>query len=135
MADQFVTPLDQQQEVQYQQWRQALPGNLQNDGDYDLRGAYVSGLKPSENNHLPDTYKKPNHPTFSRESAYSTDQTPGGEWVDLGNDKWAFNATQYNVDSYGLDKLKSYFQQYEPNSQLILPDQYQQHVPVPTDPK
>lgn len=32
-------------------------------------------------NHFPDTYKKPNHPTFSNESIYSTPENPGGFWV------------------------------------------------------
>lgn len=123
--DPFVTPLDPEQEMAYQNWKQSLPGDLQNDRDYDLRGAWSTGLKPSENNHLPDTFKKPNHPTFSQQSAYSNEQTPGGQWVDMGNGKWIFNATQFNVDNYGVDKLKEYFQKYEPDSKLVLPDQYQ----------
>ena len=35
-------------------------------------------------NHLPDTYKKPGHPTFSTESIYSTRKTPGGTWKKVG---------------------------------------------------
>jgi hypothetical protein len=30
------------------------------------------------NKHFPDTYKTPLHPTFSNESIYSNDFTPGG---------------------------------------------------------
>lgn len=108
----------------YEQWRSQLPTELQSDSDYDLYGAYLSGFKPSENNHLPDTFKLPNHPTFSKESIYANDETPGGEWVDLGNGKWLFNATQFNVDTYGKDKLIEYFKQNEPDSELVLPDQY-----------
>lgn len=30
--------------------------------------------------HFPDTYKRPNHPTFSDESIYSIPENPGGHW-------------------------------------------------------
>ena len=40
--------------------------------DYDLRGAFKSGLtKDIQSGHWPDTYKKPNHPTFSNQSIYA----------------------------------------------------------------
>ncbi len=40
--------------------------------DYDYRGAYLAGILPDPNtNHWPDTFKKPNHPTFSNESKYA----------------------------------------------------------------
>lgn len=56
-------------------------------------------------NHLPDTYKMPGHPTFSIESIYSTRKTPGGTWEKVGlgpvYDK------QF-VDSPYTKKLKKY---------------------------
>jgi hypothetical protein len=47
-----------------------------------LRGAFKAGLRPSANGHWPDTYKKPNHPTFSVESQYATgaDRAKAGHW-------------------------------------------------------
>lgn len=40
--------------------------------DYDLRGAFKSGLEPDPGTgHWPDAFKKPNHPTFSVESQYA----------------------------------------------------------------
>lgn len=50
--------------------------------DYDLRGAFKAGLKPNpKSGHWPDTYKKPNHPTFSNESKYAKDRPDlAGHW-------------------------------------------------------
>jgi hypothetical protein len=38
--------------------------------DYDIQGAFMANIEPNENMHFPDTYKKPNHETFSVESKY-----------------------------------------------------------------
>lgn len=47
--------------------------------DYDMPGYYMSGgwLDPPGTGHFPDTFKKPNHPTFSNESVYH--MTPNGQ--------------------------------------------------------
>lgn len=45
--------------------------------DYDLRGAFKEGLKPGPDGHWADTYKKPNHPTFSDQSKYKDYGNPG----------------------------------------------------------
>ena len=51
---------------------------------YDYYSFYKNtGGRPAKGNpadHFPDTYKKPNHPTFSNESLYSTPEKPGGKW-------------------------------------------------------
>lgn len=51
---------------------------------YDYYSFYKNGeyKDPSFNieQHFPDTYKRPNHPTFSNESIYSTPEYPGGQW-------------------------------------------------------
>ena len=56
--------------------------------DYNLEAAYNDlpyetleawRLNPNAN-HLPDTYKRPNHPTFSEESVYSQGPIKGGTW-------------------------------------------------------
>lgn len=42
--------------------------------------------------HFPDTYKYPNHPTFSNESLYSTPEKPGGTWKsEMFNPRGKFN--------------------------------------------
>mgnify|MGYP007012480998 CR=1 FL=1 len=56
--------------------------------DYNLRAAYEelpfetmeAWRKDPNTNHLPDTYKLPNHPTFSDESKYSQGPVIGGSW-------------------------------------------------------
>ncbi len=80
------------------------------DRDYDLRGAFAShltdgqpvGFAPDTGsayfpNHLPDTYKKPNHDTFSNESQYADEGHPGS-WGD--NDKFLPSAAQKGVPDW-----------------------------------
>ena len=76
----FNTVLTPDQEKIYQQWVNSLPINLRGDYDYDLRGAWLNGDKPDQYHHMPDTWKKPWHPTFSNESVYSTPGAEGGRW-------------------------------------------------------
>ena len=76
----FNTVLTTDQEKIYQQWVNSLPINLRGDYDYDLRGAWLNGDKPDQYHHMPDTWKKPWHPTFSNESVYSTPGAEGGRW-------------------------------------------------------
>lgn len=66
----FETVLSPQQEEEFQRWKTIYAPNDSGE-DYDLRGAFKAGLKPDTNGHWPDTFKKPNHPTFSNESIYS----------------------------------------------------------------
>lgn len=68
----FDTPLSPNDEIGFQQWKQQYAPN-DSGGDYDLRGAFKAGLTPDPvSGHWPDTYKKPNHETFSDESIYSS---------------------------------------------------------------
>lgn len=59
--------------------------------------------------HYPDTYKKPNHPTFSDESIYSTKETPGGHWG-YQNGKDVFYPSEWQIETFGnnyiLDGMK-----------------------------
>ena len=52
--------------------------------DYDLRGAWKAGSQraPGSGGHMADTFKKPNHPTFSDQSKYATGDQRGraGHW-------------------------------------------------------
>jgi hypothetical protein len=47
---------------------------------YDYYSFYKNNGKGSIENHFPDTFKRPSHPTFSNESIYSTPENPGGSW-------------------------------------------------------
>lgn len=115
-TDQYNTPLTPQQE----QFRAAYPnaGDLY---DYDLRGAWLSGAAKAGNGHLPDTFKKPNHPTFSTQSQYSgRDGYTGGTW--MGDDKagWSYTASPTNLKFHPGNKLQQYFQKVEPDSKLFI---------------
>lgn len=48
--------------------------------DYDYYSFFKNNGVGDIQNHFPDTYKRPNHPTFSNESIYSTPENPGGTW-------------------------------------------------------
>lgn len=48
--------------------------------DYNMAAAKASGFGSNGSGHYPDTFKKPNHPTFSDESIYHSEATPGGRW-------------------------------------------------------
>lgn len=84
-GDQFNTKLSPSEEKQFQQWKSEYAPK-DSGYDYDLRGAYKEGFKPSENGHWPDKYKKPNEPTFSNQSNYAK-QYPNlaGAWDDKDN--------------------------------------------------
>lgn len=93
----YGTKLSQKEETSYQKWRAGLPKALQYEGDYDLRGLYKSNpnAKPSANMHFPDTYKLPNHPTFSNESRYFSPLTKdrAGRWQETDS---SFNYIPFN---------------------------------------
>jgi hypothetical protein len=72
----YDTPLTPLEEVQFGVWKQQYAPNDSGE-DYDLRGAFKAGFRPDEGGHWPDTFKKPNHPTFSNESQYAQYGAPG----------------------------------------------------------
>lgn len=80
-ASPFETRLAPQEESAFARWKaQYAPDD--SGADYDLRGAFKAGLTPDpETGHWPDTYKKPNHPTFSVESIYAKERPDlAGHW-------------------------------------------------------
>lgn len=80
-SDKFNTQLTEDEEKQYQAWAKKI-GHERDVYDYDLRGAWKAGAAQAENGHFPDTFKKPNHPTFSVESKYHDGKNyVGGHWV------------------------------------------------------
>jgi hypothetical protein len=66
----YNTPLSPEDEAKFQAWIKSS-GRERDLADYDLRGAWKADTKEAANGHLPDTWKKPNHPTFSTESVYN----------------------------------------------------------------
>jgi hypothetical protein len=52
--------------------------------------------------HFTDKFKKPNHPTFSDESIYSTPETPGGHWHEnyAGSGKWVYEPSEFTKKNY-----------------------------------
>lgn len=124
-SGQFNTPLSQDEEVAFRQWAGDRIADVY---DYDLRGAWkgmVTGqIQPSPNGHLPDTFKKPNHITFSNESIYSSEDMPGGSWVPLEGGRFMFMPSQYNAQFHSADTYKTYFEQNEPNAQVVLPSSF-----------
>jgi hypothetical protein len=84
-ATDYNTVLSPQEEKQFRQWK-ARYAPADSGEDYDLRGAFAAGVHPDpRSGHWPDTFKKPNHPTFSVESQYARYlPQAAGTW--MGND-------------------------------------------------
>lgn len=78
----YDTPLGDQDEAAFQKWRKKNVASFDSGEDYDFRGAYKAGIKSDPNSHhWPDTFKKPNHETFSDESQYAKDAPDlAGHW-------------------------------------------------------
>lgn len=116
----YNTKLNPDEENNFNKWAQ--DNNKANDlYDYDLRGAWKSGAATAANGHLPDTWKKPNHPTFSDQSMYNgIGGNVGGKWSDNAG-KWSFTPGQTNLQLFGKNGLKDYFQNREPDATLVLP--------------
>lgn len=120
LTAEFNTQLSPQDEAKFQAWAKAN-GRDGDTFDYDLRGAWKDNAEEAANGHLPDTWKKPNHPTFSQESKYSNAQRRGGQWAEGPDGKWQFKASDWNVRNLGADGLKGYFSEREPDAVLTLP--------------
>lgn len=69
-VDPYETALSPEDELEFAKWK-AQYAPKDSGVDYDLRGAFKAALRPGKNGHWPDTFKKPNHPTFSDESIYA----------------------------------------------------------------
>lgn len=78
----FDTKLSPVEEQSFATWKQQYAAR-DSGADYDLRGAFKAGLTPDpQTGHWPDTFKKPNHPTFSDQSQYATgtNAAKAGRW-------------------------------------------------------
>jgi len=83
----FDTPLDEKYHDTYQNWlNKNGVSDFDKEGngyDYDYKGAFLAGInRDGGNGHFPDTFKKPNHETFSNESQYANmvKDLPKGHW-------------------------------------------------------
>ena len=119
-AQQYNTRLSPRDEALFQEWA-LLSGRLGDLEDYDLRGAWLKGYRGRPGQHGPDTFKKPNHPTFSSESRYSGRQARGGQWVETPDGKYIFVASPDNLRHRSEEQLRNYFQEAEPDARLVLP--------------
>jgi hypothetical protein len=107
----------------YEKWLNKY--GIEESGDYNTRAAFDAGEVPNKEGHLLDTYKRPNHITYSDESVYSRTKgaPPPGKWVGDDDKGWEFYASQTNIDNAGgVDKLQDYFKQKEPDAKLVLPN-------------
>jgi hypothetical protein len=122
----YNTPLTPEQRPGFVRWMAELsrvkryPAWLDL-ADYDLRGAYLAQLARDSRGHMGDEFKKPNHPTFSDQSIYSTPEAQGGQWLAHWPGRWDFQAAPANFRYRSPTELGRYFQQQEPNSRLFLP--------------
>jgi len=125
----YNTKLTPMQERDFQAWIKKLNKktgrNVLNDlADYDLRAHFLSGGYIADNGHGSDIGKKPNHPTFSNQSKWSTSGQKGGEWRDpidgIGNPQY-IPSTQMMKNDRRMSELARYMKKYEPNVSLLSP--------------
>ena len=97
--------------------------------DYDMEG-YMAAVKSGkinprigEEDHYPDTYKLPNHPTFSEQSKYSNADTQGGKWQEGEEGRYYFHPSEYNLKNRSPDELGEYFHNQEKKgTHVVLPN-------------
>lgn len=118
-TDHYNTQLTPEEEREFQAWAKA-EGRERDVFNYDLRGAWKeiqSGtMSEDARGHLGDKYKKPNHPTFSDQSIYSTEENRGGHWsVENGKDVFVPGR---ELSAAEANYLQQYFAEREPGVQL-----------------
>jgi len=120
------TRLTPELEQAYQQWiakQSAMKGRDVNFDqiDYDSRAALAAGLLNEGFGHGSDVGKKPNHPTFSDQSIYSTPEHLGGHWgVDAnGKGTYAPTASMMIGSPQRAKLLANYLQKHEQGTALI----------------
>lgn len=121
----YNTVLEGNEEAIFNDWVRSNSKRLKKDlskdlSDYDLKGYFkklvmTGEASPFLEGHLPDTFKKPNHPTFSKDSFYSSDFLPGGLWDEKGN----FHPSNWNLRLRSKEELQNYFLKTEPKAKLI----------------
>ena len=121
-SSKYNTPLMPDEEAKFNAWIQQMSQQQGRDFskdmyDYDLRGFFKSGGSQAANGHFTDTYKKPNHPTFSNQSQYhGKDGYTGGQWTQAPDGSHQFYAGPTNMMD-PRDLLK-YFEKAEPGNKV-----------------
>lgn len=122
----YNTTLSPGDELAFNRWLGGHPKSRRDLADYDVRGAWQAHAIPASG-HGPDTWKKPNHPTFSAESIWNGPGRQGGTWVPPadnpeGQRGWSFFASPDNLRYRDANALRAYFgSPSEPDSRLVLP--------------
>jgi hypothetical protein len=120
LTDQYNTRLSPDQETAFQRTPYARDVY-----DYDARGEFLAGQnRDNPTGHGTDTFKKPNHPTFSTNSRYhGADGHEGGVWTEMEGGRWRFTPSPTNLRMTRPEALRRYFQEREQGNELVLPQQ------------
>lgn len=140
----YNTVLTPSEEDSFQKWYsqvskyKGLSPNPDSEGQYyDYRGYWKNedrngmlGADPYA--HFIDKYKKPGHPTFSTESQYSSESTPGGNWSQDEYGTWYFNHSPYTAQD--LSKTQQYLRgsnefSIDPKTGEVLTDMHRDILP------
>src|SRR3954468_6632520 len=99
MTNQYNTRLSRKDEALFQRSPTA-----KDVFDYDARGEFISGQnRDNPTGHGSDTFKKPNHPTFSNESKYhGVDGHVGGTWGVDADGKDTYTPSPTNLKMHSL---------------------------------
>jgi len=116
LSQQYNTQLSPEQEKAFQQTPYA-----RDTYDYDARGEFAAGSnRDNPTGHGQDTFKKPNHPTFSTGSQYSgVDGNQGGQWTQNDDGTWTFAPSDTNLDMHSMDQLQKYMKAFEPFTRVL----------------
>lgn len=123
---QYNTPIPTQRQAEFDRWiadqiRTTGRNPLHDRYDYDVNGYFLSGAAKDSRGHGTDLFKKPNHPTFSNESQYhGINGLHGGRWITTPGGTF-YEPSPLNIQLHGAEKLRRYFQQVEPETQLLPP--------------
>src|SRR5215472_6567863 len=116
----YNTPIPPAKQKAFDRWL-STKGRKSDYFDYDVQGFWLSGAGTDPRGHGSDRFKKPNHPTFSVESKYSTPENPGGRWVKNKDGHITFAADSSILRYHEPEELQQYFQTTEPGTRLELP--------------
>ena len=105
--DQYNTPLRPGRQRRFDKWtakESERQGRdiLMDKGSYDIQGFWKSEdyKHMDKDNHGSDTWKKPNHPTFSTGSKYVSEMNPGGLWLEDGSYYPSYQTSQLYGPEY-----------------------------------
>ena len=97
------------------------PPETKPDYDYESWQKANPGVEMAPGQHYPDTYKLPNHITFSDESMYHKGEDKGGHWGTDEQGRDTFTPGSTNLKNYSMEELQDYFKRVEPNAVLLPP--------------